>query len=189
MLQQAPSEIRDEVGIKIGRIRTELTPLLEKYDFDLEQVQREGSPAEQDVLFGPPPAEVEKAQGAQYAYEDKSCGTAPTPPPADIVFEADASSKPYCRALRAFNSEVEKVSDSRFDPEIMRTFVTGDRFSEILDELDGTAPAAMTEDVLADTDWFRTRWSDVVAAYDYDLRAIYLRTQAKTWRCSTRTRP
>ena len=189
MLQQAPSEIRDEVGIKMGRIRTELTPLLEKYDFDLEQVQREGSPAEQDVLFGPPPAEVEKAQGAQYAYEDKSCGTAPTPPPADIVFEADASSKPYCRALGAFNSEVEKVSDSRFDPEIMRTFVTGDRFSEILDELDETAPAAITEDVLADTDWFRTRWSDVVAAYDYDLRAIYLRSTPEDLAVFNRTHP
>ena len=189
MLQQAPSEIRDEVGIKMSRIRTQLTPLLETYDFDLERVQREGSPAEQDVLFGPPPADVDRAQEAQYAYEDKSCGTAPTPPAADVVFEADASSKPFCRALGAFNTEVGKVSDSGFDPDVMRTFVTGDRFAEILDGLDQAAPAAIADDVLADTDWFRTRWSDVVAAYDYDLRAIYLRSTPEDLAVFNRTHP
>ncbi len=189
MLQQAPPEIRHEVGIKMGHIRTQLTPLLETYDFDLNRLRREGSSAEQDVLFGPPPAEVEKAQGAQYAYEDKSCGTAPTPPAADVVFEADASSKPYCGALGAFNTEVGKVTDSRFDPEVMRRFVTGDRFSVILDGLDDTAPAAIAEDVVADTDWFRTRWSDVVAAYDYDLRAIYLRSTPEDLAVFNRTHP
>jgi len=189
MLQQAPSEIRDEVGIKLSRIRTQLTPLLEKYDFDLERVRRVGSPAEQDVLFGPPPADVERAQGAQYAYEDKSCGTAPTPPPADIVFEADASSKSYCRALGAFNAEVEKVSDSGFDPDVMRTFVMGDRFAQILDGLDETAPAEIAEDVLADTDWFRTRWSDVMAEYDYDIRNIYLEATPEDLAAFNRTHP
>ena len=56
MLQQAPPEIRDEVGVKVGHIRTVLTPLIEKYDFDLERMQREGTAAEQAVLFEAPPA-------------------------------------------------------------------------------------------------------------------------------------
>jgi hypothetical protein len=145
-----------------------------KHDFDLERVRREGSPAEQAVLFGPPRAELDKAQAAQYAYEDKACGTAPAPSAADVVFKADASSKPYCRALGAFNTEVEKVSDSRFGPDVMRKLVTGERFAEVLDGLDETAPAEIAEDVQADTEWFRTRWSDVVAEYDYDIRNIYL---------------
>ena len=189
MLQQAPSEIRDEVGIKMSHIRTQLTPLFEKYDFDLKQLRDEGSPAEQAVLFGPPPAELDEAQAAQYAYEDKACGTAPAPRAADVVFEADAPSKPYCTALGAFNAEVDKISASRFDPDVVRTFVTGDRFSETLDGLDETAPAEIAQDVLADTDWFRTRWSDVVAAYDYDLRAIYLRSSPEDLAVFNRTHP
>jgi hypothetical protein len=189
MLRQAPPEIRGEVAIKVGRIRTQLTPLLEKYGFDLKRLRREGSPAEQDVLFGPPPAEVDRAQEAQYAYEDETCGTAPTPRAADVVFEADASANPYCGALRAFNTEVGKVSDSRFDREVLRRFVTGDRFSEILDGLDDAAPAEIAEDVLADTEWFRTRWSDVVAEYEYDLRAIYLRSTPEDLAVFNRTHP
>lgn len=189
MLQQAPPEIRDEVAIKIGHIRTQLTPLLEKYDFALDRIRREGSPAEQDVLFGPPPAEVEKAQGAQYAYEDKACGTAPTPPPADVVFEADASSKPYCAALTAFNGELEKVVSSKFDPDVLRTLVTGDRFSELLDRMDEAAPADIAEDVRADTAWFRMRWSDAVAEYDYDLRSVYLHATPEDLAVFNRTHP
>ena len=132
---------------------------------------------------------MERAQEAQYAYEDRTCGTAPTPPAADVVFEADASSKPYCMALGAFNTEVEKVSDSRFDPDVMRTFVTGDRFAEVLDGLDETAPAEIAEDVQADTEWFRTRWSDVVAEYDYDIRNIYLDGTPEDLAVFNRTHP
>jgi hypothetical protein len=189
MLQQAPPQIRDEVGIKMAHIRTQLTPLFEKYDFDLERVRREGSPAEQDVLFGPPPAEVEKAQGAQYAYEDKACGTAPAPRAAHVVFEADVSSKPYCRALGAFNAEVDKVAASKFDSDVMRTLVTGDRFTEVLDGLDAAAPAEIAADVEADTEWFRTRWSDVMAEYDYDIRNIYLEATPEDLAVFNRTHP
>jgi hypothetical protein len=59
-------------------------------------------------------------------------------------------------------------------PDVLRAFVAGDRFSEVLDGLDAAAPAEIAEDVRADSEWFRTRWSDVVAQYDYDLRRIYL---------------
>jgi hypothetical protein len=189
MLQQAPPEIRDEVGIKVGHIRTQLTPLFEKYDFDLARVRRDGSPAEQDVLFGPPPAEVERAQGAQYAYEDKTCGTQPSPPAADVDFEAEASSKPYCRALDTFNAELDEIVASKFDPDVLRTFVTGDGFAEVLDRLDAAAPAAIAADVEADSEWFRTRWSDVLAEYDYDIRNIYVEATAEDLAVFNRTHP
>jgi hypothetical protein len=174
MLQQAPPEIRDEVGVKLGYIRTRLTPLLERHRFDLERVRREGSPAQQAALFGLLPADVDRAQEAQYAYEDGTCGTAPSPPAADVVFERDASSATYCRAVGALNGELDTIVASRFDPAMLRTFVTGDRFTEVLEALDAAAPPAIAADVEADTEWFRTRWSDVVGAYDYDLRSIYL---------------
>ena len=70
--------------------------------------------------------------------------------------------------------EFDKVASSRFDPDVMRELVTGDRFTEALDGLDAAAPVAIAADVEADTEWFRTRWSDVVARHGYDLRGIYL---------------
>jgi len=189
MLQHAPSEIRDEVGIKLGHIRTQLTPLFEKYDFDLEQLRREGSPAQQAVLFGLPPAELDRAQAAQYAHEDKACGMAPTPRAAHVVFGADGSSKPYCRALGAFNAEVDKIAASRFDPVVMRTFVARDRFSDVLDGLEAAAPAEIAADVEADVEWFRTRWSDVVERYGYDLRRIYVDATPEDLAVFNRTHP
>ena len=189
MLREAPSETRDAVEVRMSHIRTVLTPLMEKYDFDLGRMRSEGTAEDLDALFGPPSAELDKAQRADYAYAAAACGTSPTPPVADVAFEAEVSSTPYCAALDAFNTEVEKVSDSRFDPDVTRTFVTGDRFSEILDRLDDTAPAEIAEDVEADTEWFRNRWSDVMADYEYDIRAIYLRGTPEDLAVFNRTHP
>jgi hypothetical protein len=166
-----------------------MSPVLEKYAFDLDRIRREGTATEQAALFGQPSAALDKAQKTQYAFEDRSCGTAPTPPAADVVFEADASSKPYCAALGAFNAEVEKVSDSRFDPDVMRRFVTGERFAEVLDGLEEAAPAEIAEDVQADTQWFRTRWSDVMAEYGYDMRRIYTEASPEDLAVFNRTHP
>ena len=51
MLRQAPPVIRDEVEVKVGHIRTVLTPLMEKYDFDLKRMRRAGTAAERAALF------------------------------------------------------------------------------------------------------------------------------------------
>ena len=174
MLQQAPPVIRDEVAVKVGHIRTVLTPLLERYDFDLKRVRREGTAAEQAALFQAPPVETQRAQEAQYAYDDRTCGTAPSPPAADVVFAVGAASTAFCDALNVLIGEFDKVAASRFDPDVMRELVTGDGFTEVLDGLDAAAPVAIAADVEADTEWFRTRWSDVLARHSYDLRGIYL---------------
>jgi hypothetical protein len=187
MLRESPPEIRDEVAIKVSFIRTVMSPLLEKHDFDLKRLEREAA-AEAALFVNPPPA-VQKAEDAQHAYEARACGTQPSPPAADVVFKADRSTKPFCTALRAFNNELDKVASSRFDPDVLRTLVTGDRFSEALDGLDSTAPAAIAADVEADTRWFRTRWSDVVAKYDYDIRNIYLDATPEDLAVFNRTHP
>lgn len=189
MLQQAPPEIRDEVGIKVGHIRTQLTPLLETYDFDLKRIRREGTRAEQAAFFALPSAELDEAHEAQYAYEDKTCGTAPTPPAADVVFDPGASSKPYCTALEAFNTELDEVVASKFDPDVLRALVTGERFAETLDGLDAAAPAAIAANVEADTEWFRTRWRDALAEYDYDIRNVYLEATSEDLAVFNRTHP
>lgn len=189
LLQQAPPVIRDEVGVKVRHVRTVMTPLMEKYAFDLKRVRRAGTAEERAAMFQAPPAEVQRATGAQYAYEDRACGTAPTPPAADVAFEAGASSNAFCTTLGGFNGEIDKVAASGFDPDDMRALVTGDSFSEALDGLDGTAPGEIAADVQADTEWLRTRWSDVMAQYDYDLRGIYLRGTPEDLAVFNRTHP
>jgi hypothetical protein len=172
----------------VSGIRTLITPLLEKYDFDAKRIQREGTAAEQ-ALFESSPPDIQKAQDVQHAYEDRTCGTQPSPPAAKVAFEAGPSSKAFCAALGTFNSELEKVASSKFDPDVLRTLVTGDRFKEALDGLDDTAPPEIAADVEPDTEWWRTRWSDVMAKYNYDIRNIYLEATPEDLAVFNRTHP
>ena len=189
MLQQAPPEIHAAVEVKVRFIRTRLAPLVKKYHFDLERMRRTGTAADQATMFREPPAEVAEAQAAQYAYEERACGAEPSPLAADVVFEADASSEAFCTTLAAFNGELDEVASSRFDPNVLRALVTGDRFTQLLDGLAAAAPPKIAADVEADTKWFRTRWSDVVARYGYDLRKIYVESTPEDLAVFNRTHP
>ena len=170
-LQQAPAEIRDEWIVSDRAIRTVLTPVLEKYDFDVQRIANEGTAAEK--ALGEPTREAQKAQDAIHAYEDRVCGVA-TPAAADVAFKADSSSKAYCTTLRTFNRGFEQVESSRFDPQTMRTVFTADSFTESLDSLEESAPSDIAADQEAVSEWFRTRWSDVIGEFDYDIRRIWL---------------
>jgi hypothetical protein len=189
LLRQAPPEIRAAVEVKVGFIRRRLTPVVEKYGFDLNRVQREGTPSEKTALFQGPPRPVEKAQAVAYDYEAKACGTQPSPPAADVVFTPDSSSKRFCAALSAFDSELDEIAFSGFDPSVMRTVVTGPRFAVLLDDLEQAAPTEIAADTEADAEWFRTRWSDVLARYAYDLKRIYLHATPEDLAVFNRTHP
>jgi hypothetical protein len=56
----------------------------------------------------------------------------------------------------------------------MRTVVTAESFTESLDALERSAPDEIGANQEARSEWFRTRWSDVVAEFDYDIRRIWL---------------
>jgi hypothetical protein len=172
LLHEAPQEIRDEVTAKVSALRTLMTPLLEKYDFDAKRLRREGTVAER-VRFEEPPADIKKAQDVQHAYEDRVCGVA-TPPAADVVFASDASSKSYCAALGTLNGRFERADSSRFDPYVARKLFTADSFTHSLDAVEEAAPAEIAADVEAISEWLRTRWSDVFAGFGYDIRRIWL---------------
>jgi len=189
MLQQAPPVIRTAVAVKVGFIRTRLTPIMEAYGFDLGRMHSEATPAQQAALFVGPPAEVTRAQAAQYAYEDRACGTQPSPPAAAVEFEASSASGPYCRALAAFDDVLDEIAGSGFDPSVLRKVATGDRFTTALRALEETAPSEIADDVAVDTEWFRTRWSDVVERYGYDLRHIYLDATPEDLAVFNRTHP
>ena len=81
--QQAPAEIRDEWILSEQAIRTALTPVLEKYDFDVQRIAKEGTAAEK--ALGTPTPEAQKAQDAIHAYEDRVCGVASPPAPAGLT--------------------------------------------------------------------------------------------------------
>ena len=170
-LQQAPAEIRDEWIVSDRAIRTVLTPVLEKYDFDVQRIAKEGTAAEK--ALGEPTREAQKAQDAIHAYEDRVCGVA-TPAAADVAFVADSSSKAYCTTLSTLKRGFEEVESSRFDPQTMRTVFTADSFTESLDSLEESAPSDIAADQEAVSEWFRTRWSDVIGEFDYDIRRIWL---------------
>jgi hypothetical protein len=171
MLGQAPPEVRDDWLITERAVRTVLTPVLEKYDFDVQRIAEEGTPAEKSLTE--PHGEAKRAQETIHAYEDRVCGVA-TPQAANVAFKADGSSKDYCAALKQFNSGFAKVEASRFDPDQLRTVFTADAFTEQLDALDESAPTEIASDQEAVSEWFRTRWSDVIAKYDYDIRRIWV---------------
>ena len=170
-LQQAPAEIRDEWIASDSAIRTLLTPVLEEYDFDVQRIAKEGTAAEK--ALGEPTREAQQAQDAIHAYEDRVCGVA-TPAAADVAFKADSSSKAYCTTLSTLNRGFEEVESSRFDPQAMRTVFTADGFTESLDSLEESAPSDIAVDQEAVSEWFRTRWSDVIGEFDYDIRRIWL---------------
>jgi hypothetical protein len=170
-LRQAPAEIRDDWVVSERAIRTVLTPVLEKYDFDVQRIAKEGTAAEK--ALGEPTPEAQKAQDAIHAYEDRVCGVA-MPAAADIAFSADSSSKGYCTALATFNDGFAEVESSRFDPETMRAVFTSDSFTKSLESLEESAPTDIAEDQEAVSEWFRTRWRDVIGAFGYDIRRIWL---------------
>jgi hypothetical protein len=170
MLRQAPAEVRDEWVVSERAVRTVLTPVLEKYGFDMKRLVREGTPAEKALSTAPP--DVQRAQAAIHAYEARVCGLS-GPPAAKVVFKRGASSAAYCKALGAYDDELGKIESSKFTPDVMRRFLTSDRFTKQLEAMDETAPAELTADVRAENEWFRTRWRDVIEEFGYDIRRIW----------------
>jgi len=171
MREQAPPEVSDEWLVSERAVQTVVTPVLEKYEFDVQKIGREATAAEQ--AFAEPTGDAKKAQDAIHAYEARVCGV-DQPPAANVVFKADETSEAYCTALGAFDGELEKIVSSRFDPKVMRSVLDSESFEQALDSLDGSAPAVIAVDVEAETEWERSRWRDVIAELGYDIRRIWV---------------
>jgi hypothetical protein len=171
MLEQSPPEVRDEWVVSERAVRTIVTPVLEKYDFDGERMQREGTPAGTAVFT--PTGGAKRAQDAIHAYEARVCGTELSAA-ADVVFTADPSSSSYCTAAAAAQKEFDDIAAAKFDPDKLRSFVTSDRFTELLDAQVASAPAEIADDVEAASAWLRGRWSDVFEEFDYDIRGVWV---------------
>jgi hypothetical protein len=171
--RQAPPAIRQAAAIKDRAIRTRLIPVLEKYGYDPQRLEAEGSASEQAIVKGPGP-KAEKAQEITHAYDDRVCQYGGPPRAANVTFKASAAAKRYCEAVAAQEKGFEKVVSSRFTAEALRSYSTSDSFKKALDAQVATAPAEIAADVKADTEWDRTRKVEVLEDYDYDLRRLLL---------------
>ncbi len=169
-LEQSPPSLRDENAILVDFLRTRLTPVLEKYDFDVQRIESEGSPAEKSL--GEPPPRAQRAQDATHAYDNRICGYGGSPDPANVTFEKSADAKPYCEAAAAQQKGNGKVAEAGFTPAAFRTYVTSDQFLGALDAQDATAPAEIAADVKADNEWVRAHKLDLLERYGYDYRKL-----------------
>jgi len=124
-------------------IRTRLTPVLEKYGFDAQRVETEGSASERIFSTEPPP-EVAQAQETRNLYQDRVCGYGGPPRAADVTFAASPAAQPYCEAVAAQRNGQQAAG---LDPAAVQSYVTSDTRSENLDTQDATAPAEIVADV------------------------------------------
>jgi len=175
-LEQSPSSLRDENAILVRFLRTRLTPVLEKYHFDVGRIESEGTPAEKSL--GEPPPAAQRAQDATHAYDNRVCGYGGSPDPASVTFEKSAASKAYCAAAAAQQEGNGKVAEAGFTPDAFRTYVTSDQFMDALDAQDASAPPEIADDVKVDNQWVREHKLALLEKYGYDYRKLLLEGSA-----------
>jgi len=166
----APASLQDDwfVGYEVPRIQG--TAIFEKYEFDRERMEEEGTDAEE--AWFEPTAEQRAAQDAVHEYEARVCFTA-QPSPADISFDGVEADVGYCEAVAALDGTIEEdVTAEKMAPEAVRSFLTGD-YEALLDEVDANAPPEIEADVHAVVAWDRNEWLAAIEKYDYDFRKLF----------------
>jgi hypothetical protein len=178
--RQSPAEIREYWPIGYDLLK-QFTPVLQKYDFDIERIKAEGSAAEiatgKRLDEGPNPAE-QRAQDAVHEYEGRVCQTS-QPPAADVSFAGAKANKAYCDAVQAADELLgETVVAKQFSIDAVRTFVTSDEFTALAGEAKKNAPAEIEADVVADVDWQLNQQVEVMEKFGYDVRKLFLEGSA-----------
>ena len=177
-VRQAPPAIHHAEAVNERAIRTQLTPLLEKYGFDYARVEKEASSSE--LAFADhPPADVQKAQEARDLYQNRVCGYGGSPPPAQVTFTKSDASKAYCDAAAAQEQGLGTVASAGFAPKAFRAFATSPEFTKALEDQEAAAPREIADDVRADNAWVRDRKLTLLEKYDYDLRRLMLEASAE----------
>ena len=171
-LQQAPAEIRDEWIVSDRAIRTVLTPVLEKYDFDVQRIAKEGTAAEK--ALGEPTPEAQngpgrdpRVRGPGVRRGDGAGGRCQIP-------GGQPRQRTTARLSARSTAGSRRSSPRGSTPHAMRSVFTADSFTESLDALEEEAPAEIAAGQKAVSEWFRTRWSDVIGEFGYDIRRIWL---------------
>ncbi len=162
-LESAPDEVHDEWQLKVDAENTTINPLFEAYDYDIADLQENGSPDELASLE--PPAEVQDAQEAILTYEADVCG-AQQPRAADVSFEGEEPGT-YCELVAADNERIGEVFTNGADPADVED-LTAALIEAGPAEVEA-APDAIKDDVRAIAAWTAGEQRDVLEAHDFDL--------------------
>jgi hypothetical protein len=169
----APAVIRDEWILNDDAIRTQLTPVLEKYGFDPQRMEAEATDAEK-AIAEQPPEDIQRAQAAIHRYESEVCA-AEQPPAADNVdFSTEQRATAFCEALAADDEMSAAALAAGAKAEDMRKLATSAEFQAVIDKEHDTAPAVIKADADALYRYWKTRQLPLVAERGYDIRAILL---------------
>jgi hypothetical protein len=163
-LDAAPDELRAAWELKIETEDTTVTPVFEKYDFDVNVMMESATPQEQAIFDAPP--DVQAAQDRILAYESEVCG-AQQPLAADVSYASEAAG-PYCRLVAGQSEQAAQAVASGDAAAVEAVF---NAMEETTSSVTDAAPAAIKDDVVDVAAWTNGRQRDVAERYDYDFRA------------------
>lgn len=169
----APDQIRNPWQTYSAQIDAQ-TAVLEKYGYDMRAGEENATDEEKKVFE--PGEEAHAAFREVLTFEALTCD-AGQPPAADVDFSAEKPGA-YCEALAAEQEVFGAVEEAGMLPEKVRQVVNSPEAEAFAKRMREAAPASIKADVEAVTDWQRGRQRDVLAANDYDMRAILLHGSA-----------
>lgn len=152
------------------------TAVFEKYGYDM-RVAEEKATADEKKVFEEPSEEAQAAFHEILTFEALTCD-AGQPPAADVDFSGERPG-PYCEALAADKELFGTVKDAGVPPDKVREVVNSPEAKAIAQELREAAPPSIKADVEVVTDWQQRQQRSVLAANDYDMRAILLHGSPK----------
>ena len=170
-----PKEIAEPWRTYGAMIDTQ-TAVLRKYGYD-NRVAEEKATADEKRVFEEPSDEAQAAFGRILAFEALTCD-AGQPPPAEVDFSGEKPGA-YCDALAVENELFASARDAGMLPDKVREMVNSPEAKSVARTLRQTAPSSIKADVEAVTGWQMDEQRSVLAAHDYDMRAILVHGSAK----------
>lgn len=169
---QAPAELRDEWTLNVEAISTQLIPVLQKYEFNVQRLMAEGSDEEKS-LIDQPPESIQEAQAAIHRYESNVCASE-EPAAAEVDFSSEKRAAAFCGAIEADNEMVGAVNEAGMSPADVRKLATSKGFKDVLQKQRDTAPAVIKDDVEALDTFVQDKQLPLMAEHGYDIRKILL---------------
>ena len=170
---QRPTRSRPTGSSRSRPRTTTVTPVLEKYDFDVAAMMESGTPEEQAAFEAPP--DVQAAQDRILAYESEVCG-AQQPLAADVSYASEEPG-PYCELVAAQDERAGEALASGDPAEVEAVF---DALEEASRGAHRGGPGGRSR--TTSSTWRRgptVPQRDVAERHGYDFRAAHARGHAR----------
>lgn len=165
----APAEIRDAAQRHLNDVKTTVDPVMRKYGYDPERVDKQATAEEKKILEEGPQGEALTAQNKVHVYEARTCGTG-EPVPADAQFSGSAESA-YCAAVGRIRADVSKLAEAGFPAEQTKTFYEG-TFTAAIEEMANNPAPGREGDVKAIAAFVKAKQLPALAEHGYDIRNV-----------------